>query len=134
MEDQFQRQENLRIEAESKKNRAKLGLPSSETVETQLPDDNKQIQVTINNSSVRNFLKTTHEEFQQILAHQQTEAENKQSEALKLFESELQTVSDKLSELIDNFNLYVAQERTERKAHRERVQKTCDLIDREITL
>lgn len=132
MESEFQQQEALRIAAEHKKQRLQLGILPAENVETQLPDDTKQIQVTIDNSSVRDFLKTTHEEFQQILAHQQKTAENKQSEALALFESELQTVSDKLTELIDNFNLYVAQERAERKAHRERVQQTCDLIDKEI--
>jgi hypothetical protein len=134
MESEFQQQEALRIAAERKKQRLQLGIPPAENVEAQLPDDTKQIQVTIDNSSVRDYLKTTHEEFQQILAHQQRTSENNQSEALKLFESELQAVSDKLSEFVDNFNLYVAQERAERKAHRERVQKTCDLIDREISI
>lgn len=130
----FERQEALRKDAEAKKTRLQLGIPPAEAVEAQLPDDKRQIEVTIDNSAVRDFLKTTHEEFQQILTHQQQISESKQTEALKMFESELSLVADKLSELIDNFNLYVAEERKDRATHRERVRQTCDRIDREISM
>jgi hypothetical protein len=133
VEADFQQQEMLRKQAESRKQRLQLGIPPAETINAQILDEQHNIEVHIDNSAVRDFLKTTHEEFQQILSHQQRIHEEKQKESLKLFESELQIVADRLKELIDNFNLYVAEERKDRAAHRARVQQTCDAIDRELS-
>jgi hypothetical protein len=41
-------------------------------------------------------------------------------------------LQEKQQELIDNFNFWVNEERKAREVHRQRVQRTCDLIEREL--
>lgn len=119
-EEAFAQAEDQRRITEAHKNAVKAGVSTVETVEVD-PTAVEKFEVKINNSAVREIIRDMIESYF-----------GKQTEAIKLFEAELQNTIDKLSELIDNFNLYVAEERKDRVSHRERVKKAAEQIEREL--
>jgi hypothetical protein len=135
MEAEFQQQEALRKKTEQKKRTQQTGVPEAPSVEAQFPNETKQFMLTIDNSAIRDYIKREHEELHSILeeySNKTIRSENKQESKFTVLESEVSSLTDRLSELLDNFNLFVSQERTERKLHRERVQATCNRIDEEL--
>ena len=128
-EEYEQAQQSLR-EVEKRRNRVQIGLPAEEPEAVE--NDVQAVNVVIDNTRMREYFLKVNEQFQTVFAMMQRSHETKVSEAVKLFESELQIVSERLKELIDNFNLYVAEERKNRVAYRKRVEDTCAKIDKEL--
>lgn len=140
-EEALQQQEFLRLKAERLKQQVKSGVKEEATVERQVNVEIQDLfQAKLDNSAIREYIRREHDEFHTILEAEVRHLISNQDKALKQQEiqvanlkGEVSDLHDRLSELMDNFNLYVSEERKNHAAHRERVQRTCDLLDKELS-
>jgi hypothetical protein len=126
MEEQFRAQEEKRLTLEKQKQSLFAGTPIPGTVEELL--NLYQAPVLLE------FLSRTHSENHEYVNRLERLYERRFVEWQQKFEEQLKFLEEKVKEQQDNFNLYVSKSLDEQRLKRERLTKTCELIEREINL
>ena len=132
-EEQFNQQETKRLEAEHHKQTHILKTPLPNSVEELLTVFQRSLQET---PMLKEFIQREHSENHETLQLMQRQYEkrvNEQNLVVSNLEGEVTSVLNSIKELSDNFNLAMSQLLSEGRLHRERVQSTCDKIDKELT-
>ncbi len=134
-ETEFLEQEEKRRTLEKRKHAILEGKPIPGSVEELLESVKQKLQE--NFPTLQEFIIREHKtnlELMNRLDKQIANALIEQNLASTELLNELRDIKTMLTEQIDNFNLFANTFLEEQRAHRMRIQKTCDLIDKELTL